>query len=152
MSEDFARLTFDSISARPSQHTQHIDSLSLLDTDQHGKTYVMGLIDIQLPNHPIRDQLKVKMDIGAESNILPLRTYANLFPERMTEDGLPNPEYLENTHVEFECNKSSIVKSLGCTTLEIALPDKELIRSQFFISTEHDRILLGHPACDKLRA
>ena len=112
----------------------------------------MGLIDIQLPNRPIRDQLKVKMDMGAESNILPLRTYANLFPEQMTEDGQPNPEYLENTHVEFECNKSSIVKSLGCTTLEIALPDKELIRSQFFISTEHDRILLGHPACDKLRA
>ena len=75
--------------------------------------------------------------MGAEANILPVRTYRNMFPERMLADGTPDPEYLQSTNIEFECNKDGIIRSLGCINLDIALPGKKMITAQFFLSNHH---------------
>ncbi|XP_068757879.1 uncharacterized protein [Montipora capricornis] len=47
-------------------------------------------IPVELPNvdHP-NPELKVKVDTGAQGNILPLRIYKNLFPDNVDENGLP---------------------------------------------------------------
>ena len=115
-----------------------------------GKTYVLTHLDVKLPNRPGRDTLKVKLDMGA--NILPVRTYRNMFPERMLADGTPYPEYLQSTNIEFECNKDSIIRSLRCINLDIALPGKKMITAQFFLSNHHNQVLIGHPSCDRLGA
>ena len=60
--------------------------------------HVLAHLDVKLPNRPGRDTLKVKLDMGAEANILPVRTYRNMFPERMLADGTPDPEYLQSTN------------------------------------------------------
>ena len=75
-----------------------------------------------------------------------------MFPDRVLEDGTPDPKYLQPTHIEFECNKDSIIRSLGCINLDIAAPGKKLINSQFFVSSHHNQILIGHPSCDRLGA
>ena len=82
----------------------------MMDTAKDGKTYVLMHLDVKLPNRPGRDTLKVKLDMGAEANILPVRTYRNMFPEGMLADGTPDPEYLQSTNIEFECNKDSIIE------------------------------------------
>ena len=76
-----------------------------MDTARDGKTYVLAHLDVKLSNRPGRDTLKVKLDMGTEANILPVRTYRNMFPERMLADGTPDPEYLQSTSIEFKCNK-----------------------------------------------
>ena len=124
----------------------------MMDTAKDGKTYVLTQLDVKLPNRPGRDTLKVKLDMGAEANILPVRTYRNMFPERMLADGTPDPEYLQSTNIEFECNKDSIIRSLGCINLDIALPGKKMITAQFFLSNHHNQVLIGHPSCDRLGA
>ena len=123
-----------------------------MDTTTDGKTYVLTDLDVKLPTRPQRDTMRVKLDMGAEANILPVRTYNKMFPDRVLEDGTPDPKYLQPTHIEFECNKDSIIRSLGCINLDIAAPGKKLINSQFFVSSYHNQILIGHPSCDRLGA
>ena len=90
--------------------------------------------------------------MGSEANILPVRIYNKMFPDRILADGTPNPEYLQSTTLEFQCNKSSVIQSLGCINLNIGLPGKTLITSQFFLSEHHDQGLLGHHSHDRLEA
>ena len=132
--------------------TVNINAVTMMDTAKDGKTYVLAQLDVKLPNRPGRDTLKVKLDMGAEANILPVRTYSKMFPERILADGTPDPKHLQSTNIEFECNKESIIRSLGCINLDIALPGKKLITAQFFLSNHHNQVLIGHPSCDRLGA
>ena len=50
-----------------------------METARDGKTYVLADLDVQLPNRSQCDQIHAKLDMGAETNILPLRTYKMLF-------------------------------------------------------------------------
>ena len=69
----------------------------MMDTARDGKTYVLAQLDVKLANRPGRDTLKVKLDMGAEVNILPVRTYRNMFPERML-DLIPQIQNISNIH------------------------------------------------------
>ena len=89
--------------------------------------------------------------MGAEASILPVRTYQTMFPHQLLPDGSPHPQHLQPTIIEFQCKKESILQTPECITLQIGLPGKKLISSQFFLSYKHDQILIGHPACSKLR-
>ena len=58
-----------------------------------------------------------------------------------------DPEFQQSTVLVLECNKESIIRG----PLQIALPGKQFIDSQFFLSEQqHEQILIGHPACDQL--
>ena len=122
---DFDGIHFNSISTvYPTAPKVNIDTLTTMDTTTDGKTYVLTDLDVKLPTRPQRDTMRVKLDMGAEANILPVRTYNKMFPDRVLEDGTPDPKYLQPTHIEFECNKDSIIRSLGCINLDIAAPGK----------------------------
>ena len=82
MRSDFQKIIFDNISTTSgNEETNHTDNfVQKLDTDEDGKTYVKAELDLQLPHHKYKSTLKVKLDMGAEANILPLRTYKKMFP------------------------------------------------------------------------
>ena len=143
------RLMFDNISTRNQRTDKEL--IKRLDTARDGKTFVLTELDIKLPHRNGRDSLLAKLDMGAETNILPLRSYQKMFPHHLLPDGLINPEHVHSTTLEFECNKQSIIRSKGCITLQIGLPGSKLKSAQFFISEQHDQILIGHPTCDKLK-
>ena len=125
---DFDRIHFDSISTvYPTAPKVNIDTLTTMDTATDGKTYVLTDLDVKLPTRPERDTMRVKLDMGAEANILLVRTYNKMFLDRVLEDGTPDPKYLQPTHIEFECNKDSIIRSLGCISLNITAPGKKLM-------------------------
>ena len=91
-----------------------------MDTATDGETYVLVDLDVKLPTRPERDTMRVKLDMGAEANTLPVRTYNKMFPDRVLEDGTPDPKYLQPTHIEFECNKDSIIRN--CSTHNSLFP------------------------------
>ena len=123
-----------------------------MDTDRNGTTYVLTDIDVQIPNRTDQDLLHIKLYMVQTPNILSVRTYSRMFPDKLLPDGMPDPNYLQATYLEFECNKSSVIQSLGWVNLDIALPGKELINSWFFLSKHHDQVLIGPPSCDRLGA
>ena len=154
MKTDFRRIIFDNISttARNGNMDPADNFVKKLDTAKDGTTYVKTELDVQLPHFKDRSTLQVKLDMGSESNILPLRTYKKMFPHQLLPDGTPDPQFLMKTTLDFKCNEQSTIRSLGCIILEIGLPNKRLIPAQFFISVHHEQVLIGHPSCDKLCA
>ena len=80
------------------QPKRETGTMTEMDTDQDGKTYVLAKQEVQLPNSKYLDQITAKLDIGAEANILPVATYRRMFPEKQLSDGSPNQEYLQPTH------------------------------------------------------
>ena len=80
---DFPRIIFDNVSTiTVDQHTpQNTNFITQRETARDGKTYVLADLDVQLPNRLQCYQIHAKLDMGAETNILPLRTYKKMFPE-----------------------------------------------------------------------
>ena len=84
----------------------------MLDTAKDGKTYVLAQLDGKLANRPGRETLKVKLDMGAEANISPVRTYNNMFPDRILADGTPDPEHLQSTNIELNETRRALAEVL----------------------------------------
>ena len=97
LKQDFAKIIFDCIRTVPKGHinctnmpNQDLEETEVktslvteVGTDWHGKTYVIADLDVQLPYRTNRDSIQAKLDMGAEANILPVRTYRMMFPDRL---------------------------------------------------------------------
>ena len=77
---DFPRIIFDNVSTITvdQQTPQNTNFITQMETARDGKTYVLTDLDVQLPNKSQCDQIHAKLDMGAETNILPLRTYKKI--------------------------------------------------------------------------
>ena len=48
-----------------------------------------------------KDLPHVKLNMGAEANILPVRAYSRMFEDRLLPDGTPDPNYLQSRTLGF---------------------------------------------------
>ena len=53
------------------------------DTDPDGKMKILTKLRVKLPYRNIADVMEVKVDDGAEANILPLHTFRSMFPHQL---------------------------------------------------------------------
>ena len=75
-STDFLKQSFSTIS-----RSKLVASISN-DTDPEGKTKILTVLQIKLPHNNSIDDITVKVDNGAEGNILPLNSFrANGYPK-----------------------------------------------------------------------
>ena len=58
------------------------------DTDPDGKTKIVTKLRIKLSYRNVADIMEVKVDDGAEANILPLHTFRSMFPHKLDEIAL----------------------------------------------------------------
>ena len=61
------------------------------------------------PNH--RASLKCKVDTGAGGNVMPLRTFTKLFPDRIADNG--SPTGLQSTKTRLTAYNGSNIKHFG---------------------------------------
>ena len=64
------------------------------DTDPNGKMKILMKLRVKLPYRNVADVMEVKVDDGAEVNILPLHTFRSMFPHKLDEDGYPKADSL----------------------------------------------------------
>ena len=64
-------------------------------TDPDGKTKIVTKIRIKLPHRRVVDNLQVKVDDGAKSNLLPLHSFRSMFPHALDGDGYPLDGFLD---------------------------------------------------------
>ena len=109
MRSDFQKIIFDNITttSASTETSSSENFVQKLDTARDGKTYVQAELDVQLPHHKYRSTLKVKLDMGAEANILPLRTYKKMFPHQLLPDGTPDPQFLKNTTLGLNATREA---------------------------------------------
>ena len=88
---DFVKKAFSTISRLKS-----VASISN-DTDPEGKTKILMILQIKLPHRNGIDNHKVKIDDGAEGNILPLNSFRTMFPHALDMNGYPKPGFLRGS-------------------------------------------------------
>ena len=59
------------------------------DTAEDRTTEIITDVEVQLPHRNTLDNMEVKVDCGAEANILPLRCYRQMFPRSVDAEGYP---------------------------------------------------------------
>ena len=96
-STDFLKQSFSTIS-----RSKSVASISN-DTDPEGKTKILTVLQLKLPHHNGIDNVTVKVDDGAEGNILPLNSFRAMFPHALDANGYPKPGFLRGSKTTLEC-------------------------------------------------
>ena len=94
---EFLKQSFSTIS-----RSKSVASISN-DTDPEGKTKILTMLQLKLPHCNSIDDVTVKVDDGAEGNILPLNSFRAMFPHALDANGYPQPGFLRGSKTMLEC-------------------------------------------------
>ena len=123
----------------------HVDSsnVNLLRDEAFAK------ISVELPNvdHP-NPVLKVKVDTGAQGNILPLRIYKNMFPDNVDENGLPTGT--APSHTKLTAYNGTQIPQHGVCSIKCSFGDKET-DAVFYVADVEGPAICGLPTCCQLQ-
>ena len=100
-STDFIKQSFSTIS-----RSKSVASISN-DTDPEGKTKILTVLQLKTPIYGSHngidiDNITVKVDDGAEGNILPLNSFRVMFPHALDTNGYPKPGFLRGSKTTLE--------------------------------------------------
>ena len=93
--------------------------------------------------------MMVKVDTGAEGNILPLRTYLRMYPEHCTGPR-PTPGHLKRSLTTLTVYNGESMKHYGTIDLDITLKDYTT-RATFFVAETPGPIILGLPSTKQMK-
>ena len=119
---------------------------------QMGKTKIVMKLRVKLPYRNEVDIMEVKVDKGAEANILPLHTFTSMFPHKLDEDGYPKDGF-KGSKMTLQCYDDSKLVNHGMLTLELKHYSKNSFQDhQFFVVETPTRkeIIIGHPVSVRL--
>ena len=64
---------------------------------------ILTKLQVKLPYRNVTDIMEVKVNDGAEVNILPLHTFRSMFPHKLDEDGYPKDDALRGSKTTLQC-------------------------------------------------
>ena len=123
------------------------------DTNPDGKTKIVTKIGIKLPHQRVVDNLQVKVDDGAEANLLPLHSFRSMFPHALDGDSYPLNGFLDDSRTKLECYNDGKLVNHGSITLKLKHYSNGPFQDhQFFVvdTPAHREIIIGHPASVRL--
>ena len=135
------------------EYVEEFSSLSLCAirisslTDQTRKRFVkFQFHDLELGKSLAAE---LKIDSGAEANVMTLQKYKELFPKRVQPDGLPHAKYLQKSERKLEAYGGGEVPQLGTVSLPCQY-GKHKFMCTFFLCDIEGSMLLGLPTCESL--
>jgi len=130
-----------------------VDTITIDDVKMTG---IEAFAKIELPadiGNNKRATLKCKVDTGAGGNVMPLRTFAKLFPERFNKDG--NPTGLSPSSTRLTAYNGSPIKQFGTFKTHVDWTPKNRritnrLHTQWYVADTPGPAILGLPSCTKL--
>ena len=115
---------------------------------------VFATMDIRLPNkgrgHTV--DLKVKIDTGVQGNILPLRVFKRMFPEKLTAEDYPSHGSVANrSNTTLSAYNGSRIPQYGSITLPCRYSYSEWVYAEFFLTDTNGPASLGLPDSRQLK-
>ena len=89
------------------------------ELDPGSRTKIITLLNIKLPHRDIVDEMKVKVNDGAEANILPLDSFRSMFPHALNKEGYPKEGFLKGSRMNLECYDDLRLINHGSITLRL---------------------------------
>ena len=146
-STDFLKQSFSTIS-----RSKSVASISN-DTDPEGKTKILTVLQLKLPHCNGIDDVTVKVDDGAEGNILPLNSFRAMFPHALDANGYPKPGFLRGSKTTLECYDDGKLINHGSIKLRLQHYSEKSFQDHSFYIVETKTpkpIIIGHPASIRL--
>ena len=111
-------------------------------------------LDIRLSNKDRRQtaDLKVKVDTGAQGNILPLRIFRRMFPEKLTAEGYPSHGAVApRSNTTLSAYNGSKIPQYGSISLPCRYSTSEWVNAEFYIADTDGPAILGLPNSRQLQ-
>ena len=146
-STEFLKQSFSIIS-----RSKSVASISN-DTDPEGKTKILTMLQLKLPHCNGIDDITVKVDDGAEGNILPLNSFRTMFPHALDTNGYPEPGFLRGSKMMLECYDDGKLVNHGGIKLQLQHYSEKSFQDHSFYMVETKTpkpIIIGHPASVRL--
>ena len=146
-STEFLKQSFSMIS-----RSKSVASISN-NTDPEGKTKILTMLQLKLPHHNSTDNITVKVDDGAEGNILPLNSFRAMFPHALDTNGYPRPGFLRGSKTMLECYDDGKLVNHGSIKLRLQHYSEGSFQDHSFYVVETKTpkpIIIGHPASIRL--
>ena len=136
----FESISFDTIVAQ-SKGNQSSDT----------RDEIFATLNITLQHRPGSHTLKVKVDTGAQGNILPLRTFRRMFPQSLDVEGYPRPGATTPQSTLLLAYNGSHIRQYGCITIPCSYGDQRWMDAKFFVADTDGPKILGLPSSRALR-
>ena len=123
------------------------------DTDPEGKTKILSMLQLKLPHHNGIDDITVKVDDGAEGNILPLNSFRSMFSHALDANGYLRPGFLRGSKIMLECYDDGKLVNHGSIKLKLQHYSEKSFQDYSFYIVETKTlkpIIVGHPASIRL--
>ena len=146
-STEFLKQSFSTIS-----RSKSVASISN-NTDPEGKTKILTVLQLQLPHSNGIDDVTVKVDDGAEGNILPLNSFRAMFPHALDTSGHPKPGFLKGSKTTLECYDNGKLINHGSIKLRLQHYSEKSFQDHSFyvVGTKTLKpIIVGHTASIRL--
>jgi hypothetical protein len=109
-------------------------------------------VHVKLPHRCISDTLKLKLDTGAEGNILPLRIFRKMFPEKMDANGYPRKDAVRvDTGVRLTAYNGGNIPQYGVTSLACQYRQSAWHNVSFYIADTDGPAILGLSSCRSMK-
>ena len=96
--------------------SMHMNSMGDAQTGARDQVFVnLALRDVTWNGRPT--ELRAKVDTGAQGNVLPLRIYQKMFPDRVDKDGQSIRNFLEKSSVRLVSFGGTPINQIGVYTL-----------------------------------
>ena len=106
------------------------------NTDPEGKTKILTILQIKLPHCNGIDDLKVKVDDGAEGNILPLNSFRTMFLHALDVNSYPKPGFLRVSKTTLDCYNDGKLINHGSIKLRLQHYSKKSFQDHSFYVVE----------------
>ena len=146
-STEFLKKTFNTV-----HRSRSVASISN-NMDPDGKTKILTILHIKLPHHNGIDDMKVKVNDGAEANLLPLHSFRTMFPHALDNRGYPKEGFLRGSRMTLECYDDRKLINHGSIKLRLQHYLDKSFQDHYFYVVETKtpkEIIIGHPASVRL--
>ena len=86
---------------------------------------VFADLDITLKNTPVTHTLKVKIDTGAQGNVLPLGLFRRMYPDKINKDGYPKPGSTQSRSTILKAYNKTVIKQYGIISIPCSYEKSE---------------------------
>ena len=122
------------------------------DTDPSRRLCILADIHVRARTTSRTHYIMVKVDPGADANLMPLHHFREIFPYLCDKNGKPKEGVLEKAESSFESYSGDNVSVIGQTKIYARNKQTQqfMITKIFMIARERGPILLGNAACQWL--
>ena len=133
LEDGFERLMFDTI-----------------DANKDVRTEVYASLDIRFGRKHKPATLKVKVDTGAQGNVLPLRIYRQMCPENLDTEGYPQPTSLKTCSTVLTAYNGERIVQYGTMLLPCTHRDAKC-DAEFYVADTPGPAIMELPSCRALQ-